>query len=58
MHCTIMSLAHVWLIYPIGHVYTKPELEVPTEQVKVKDFTNLDFESRKAPVHLTILLIF
>jgi hypothetical protein len=31
MHCTIMPLAHVWLIYPIGHVYAEPELEVPTE---------------------------
>jgi hypothetical protein len=42
MHYTIMSLAHVWLISPIGHVYAKPELEVPTEQVQVEDFTNLD----------------
>jgi hypothetical protein len=43
MHCTIMSLAHVWLISPIGHVYAEPELEVPTEQVQVEDFTNLDW---------------
>jgi hypothetical protein len=41
MHYTIMSLAHVWLIYPIGHVYVEPKLEVPTEQVQVEDFTNL-----------------
>jgi hypothetical protein len=42
MHCTIMSLAHVRLISPIGHVYVEPKLEVPTEQVQVEDFTNLD----------------
>jgi hypothetical protein len=41
MHCTIMSLAHVWLISPIGHVYAEPELEVPMERVQVKEFTNL-----------------
>jgi hypothetical protein len=41
MHCTIMSLAHVWLISPIAHVYAEPELEVPTEQAQVEDFTNL-----------------
>jgi hypothetical protein len=41
MHCTIMSLAHVWLIYSIGHVYAEPELEVRTEQFQVEDFTNL-----------------
>jgi hypothetical protein len=58
MHCTIISLAHVWLIYLIGHVYTELELEVPTEQVQVEDFTNLDFESRQALMHLTILLVF
>jgi hypothetical protein len=31
---------------------------VPTEQVQVEDFTNLDFESRQALMHLTILLVF
>jgi hypothetical protein len=41
MHCTIMFLSHVWLISPIGHVYVELELEVPTEQVQVEDFTNL-----------------
>jgi hypothetical protein len=41
MHCTIMFLAHVWLISPIGHVYAEPELEVPTERVQVEDITNL-----------------
>jgi hypothetical protein len=41
MHCTIMFLAHVWLISLIDHVYTELELEVPTEQVQVEDFTNL-----------------
>jgi hypothetical protein len=41
MHCTIMFLAHVWLISLIGHVYAELELEVLTEQVQVEDFTNL-----------------
>jgi hypothetical protein len=41
MHYTIMFLAHVWLISPIGHVYAELELEVPTEQVQVEDFSNL-----------------
>jgi hypothetical protein len=47
MHCTIMSLDHVWLISPIGHVYAEPKLEVSTEQVQVKDFTNLDLTQGK-----------
>jgi hypothetical protein len=41
MHCTIIFLAHVWLISLIGHVYAELELEVPTEQVQVENFTNL-----------------
>jgi hypothetical protein len=41
MHCTIIFLAHVWLISSIGHVYAELELEVPTKQVQVEDFTNL-----------------
>jgi hypothetical protein len=41
MHCTIMFLAHVWLVFLICHVYAELELEVPTEQVQVEDFTNL-----------------
>jgi hypothetical protein len=48
MHCTIMSLAHVWHIYSIGHVYAEVELEEPMEQVQVKDFTNLDLNQGKA----------
>jgi hypothetical protein len=47
MYCTIMSLAHLCLIYPIGHVYAEPELEVPTEQVQVKEFTNLKLTQGK-----------
>jgi hypothetical protein len=39
--CTIMLFTHIWLISPIGHVYAEPELEVPTEQVQVEDFTNI-----------------
>jgi hypothetical protein len=57
MHCTIMFLTHVWLISSIGHVYVELELEVPTEQVQVKDFTNL-VDSSQAPVYLTNALVF
>jgi hypothetical protein len=48
MNCTIMSLAHVWLISPIGHVYVESELEVPTEEVQIEDFTNLKLTQGKA----------
>jgi hypothetical protein len=41
MHCNIMSLAHVWLIFPIDHVYAEPELEEPMEQAQVEDLTNV-----------------
>jgi hypothetical protein len=41
MHCTIMLVAHIWLIYPLGHVYTEPELKEPTKQAEVEEFTNL-----------------
>jgi hypothetical protein len=37
----IIFLAHVLLTSPIGHVYAELELDVPTEQVQVEDFTNL-----------------
>jgi hypothetical protein len=47
MHCTIMPFAHVWLISLIGHVYTEPELEVPTERVQAEDFTNVDWDQGK-----------
>jgi hypothetical protein len=47
MHCTIMFVAHVWLISPIGHMYAELELEVPTERVQVKDFTNIDLTQGK-----------
>jgi hypothetical protein len=57
MHCTIMFLTHVWLISSIGHVYVELELEVPTEQVQVEDFTNL-VDSSQAPVYLTNALVF
>jgi hypothetical protein len=55
--CTVMFLAHVWLISLIGHMYAELELEVSTEQVQVEDFTNL-VDSRQAPVHLTNALVF
>jgi hypothetical protein len=47
MHCTIIFLAHVWLISTIGHVYAEPELEETMERVQVKDFTNLDLTQGK-----------
>jgi hypothetical protein len=47
MHCTIMSLADVWLISSIYHMYAEPELEVPTEQVQVEDFINLKLTQGK-----------
>jgi hypothetical protein len=52
-----MFLTHVWLISSIGHVYVELELEVPTEQVQVEDFTNL-VDSSQAPVYLTNALVF
>jgi hypothetical protein len=47
MHCTIMFLAHVWLISLIGHVYVELELEESTERVQVEEFTNLDLTQGK-----------
>jgi hypothetical protein len=39
MHCTVMLLAHIWLIYMLGHV--EPNLKVQAEQAQVKELTNL-----------------
>jgi hypothetical protein len=36
MHCTIMLLAHIWLVYLLGHVYAEA-----TEQAQAEEFTNL-----------------
>jgi hypothetical protein len=56
MHCTIMHFAYVWLISPIGHVCAELELEVPTEQVQVKDFTNLVLtQGKKLDDNLVVL---
>jgi hypothetical protein len=41
MHCIILLLAHIWLLYPLGHVYTEPELEVQGEQPQTEELTNL-----------------
>jgi hypothetical protein len=57
MYCTIMFVAHVWLISLIGQVYVELELEVSTEQVQVENFANL-VDSRQALVHLTNALVF
>jgi hypothetical protein len=29
--CIISLLAHIWSIYPLGHIYAEPELEEPKE---------------------------
>jgi hypothetical protein len=42
MHCTIVLLPHMWLIYPLGHMYGGQELEVQAEQAQVEASTNLD----------------
>jgi hypothetical protein len=34
MYSTIMFLAHIWLIYPLGHAYAESELEIQVEQVQ------------------------
>jgi hypothetical protein len=47
MHYTIISLAHVWLISLICHVYAEPELEGLMYRVQVEDFTNLDLNQGK-----------
>jgi hypothetical protein len=58
MHCTIIILAHVWLISLIGHVYAEPELKVPMERVQVEDFTNLDLNQGKLQCILPKFLSF
>jgi hypothetical protein len=47
MHCIILLLAHTYLIYPLGHVYTEPKPEVQAEQAHVKEFTNLSLDQGK-----------
>jgi hypothetical protein len=47
MHCIIMLLAHIWLIYLLGHLYAELELDEPTERVQVEDFTNLALDQGK-----------
>jgi hypothetical protein len=43
-----MLLAHIWLIYPLGHVYVDPELEVQAKQAQAEDFTNLNLDQDKS----------
>jgi hypothetical protein len=59
MHCTIILLAHIWLVYPLGHVCAESELEEPTEQAQGEEFTNLIWikASPGAFNHATCLLI-
>jgi hypothetical protein len=47
MHCTIMFLAHICLIYLLGHVYAELEPEVQAEQAQVEAITNLAFDQGK-----------
>jgi hypothetical protein len=42
MHCIILLLVHIWLLYPFGHVYAEPELEVQAKQAQVEAITSLD----------------
>jgi hypothetical protein len=53
MHCTIMLLAHICIIYLLGHMYAEMELEVQAKQGQAEDFANLVLGSRQTPVHLT-----
>jgi hypothetical protein len=32
LHCIISLLAHIWSIYPLGHIYAETELEELKEQ--------------------------
>jgi hypothetical protein len=45
MHCSIMLLAHIWLVYMLDHV--EPELKELTEQVPAEDPTNLALDQGK-----------
>jgi hypothetical protein len=47
MHCTITLLAHIWLIYPLGHVYAELELEEPMVQAPIEAITNLALDQGK-----------
>jgi hypothetical protein len=44
MHCTIVLLPHIWLIYLLGHMYAGQEPEVQAEQAQVEASTNLDWD--------------
>jgi hypothetical protein len=58
MHYTIRLIAHIWLIYPLGPVYTELELEVQVEQAQVKVITNLALDQGKPRCIQPILLVF
>jgi hypothetical protein len=45
MHCIIMLLAHIWLVYTLDHM--EPELGEPTEQVQAEDLANLALDQGK-----------
>jgi hypothetical protein len=45
MHCTIMLLAHIWLIYTLDHA--EPNLKVQAKQAQVEELTKLDLDQGK-----------
>jgi hypothetical protein len=45
MHCTIMLLAHIWLICTLDHA--ELNFEVQAEQAQVKELTNLALDQGK-----------
>jgi hypothetical protein len=47
MHCIMLTLAQIWLIYPLGHVYAELKLEVQAEQAEVEAITNLALDQGK-----------
>jgi hypothetical protein len=56
MHCTIMFLAHTWLIYMLD--YAELESEIPTEQARAENFTNLALDQGKPRYITPLSLIF
>jgi hypothetical protein len=62
-----LLLAHIWLVYPLGHVYVEPKTKIQTEQgqwvfggpqASSVRILILILDQGKAPVHLINALIF
>jgi hypothetical protein len=58
VHCIIMLLSHIWLIYSLGHGCAEPELKEPMEQAEVETSTNLALDQGKPWCIQPILLVF